>query len=86
MRASIAVAGSVSMVVVGVFAVSQASQQAQPVVNNSSNDTQAAADAANQVFGGLFTGLSPALVFMGVAALVVISLGILVATYQGGGR
>jgi len=86
MRASVAVVASVSMAVVGVFAVSQASQQAAPTVANSSNDTQAAADAANQVFGGLFQGLSPALVFMGIAAIVVISLGILVGVYRGGGR
>jgi len=86
MRASVAVAGSVSMAVVGVFAVSQASQSAAPTVQNSSNASQSAAQTANQVFGGLFTGLSPALVWMGVGALVLISLGLLAATASGGGR
>lgn len=86
MRASVAVVASISMAVVGIFAMSQASQQAAPTVNNSSNDTQAAAEAANQVFGGFFEALSPSLVWMGIAALVLVSLGILVASFSGGGR
>jgi len=86
MRAIVAVVASASMAVVGVFALSQASQQAAPTVANSSNDTQAAADAANQVFGGLLQAAGPGLVWMGIAAVVLISLGILVGVYQGGGR
>lgn len=86
MRASVAVVSSVSMLVVGVFAWSQASQQAAPTVANSSNDTQAAANAADQVFAGFLEAAGPAVVWMGIAAVVLVSLGILVSVYSGGGR
>ena len=73
------------MLVVGVFALSQASQQAAPAAANSSNDTQAALDTANQVFGGFIEAAGPGVVWMGIAAVVLIALGMLVAS-MGGGR
>jgi len=85
MRTIVAAVASSSMLVVGVFALSQASQQAAPAAQNSSNDTQAALETANQVFGGFIEAAGPGVVWMGIAAVVLVSLGMLVAT-AGGGR
>lgn len=84
MNTSIATLGGASMLFVGVYALSESASQSE----STALQTDAGGSAYNTsvaVFDGLGQAASPGLVYMGVAALILVSLGILVST-AGGGR
>jgi len=81
MRTTVAVGMATTILVVGVYAISESAQQAQPALNTSS---------ANQTYNlsvDVFTGISQAgisVVWGGVAAIVLVALGFLVFAGTGG--
>jgi len=86
MRVTVAVGVAVSMLVAGGVALSRAASEARgPAVTNGTNESAAAYNATREVFGGFLTAAGPGVVWFGVAAVVLVSLGILVSV-AGGGR
>jgi hypothetical protein len=82
MRLTVAVGAAVSTLLVGIIGISVSAQQAKPAT-----DTQAANEsyaAAKGVFGGIGVAAGEAVVFFGVAAIVLVSLGLLVVAGRGG--
>lgn len=79
MRTVLGVLGSISMLVVGVFALSEQAQQVKdPAVTNGTNATESAYNTTSTVVEGVTTAAGPGLVWMGVAAIVLVALGFLV--------
>lgn len=85
MRVTVAVMTAISVLFVGVYAMSEAAQQAEP-----STQSTAANQSYNMsvdVFTGISQGGGQGIVYFGVAAIVLVSLGFLVyAGASGGGR
>jgi len=83
-RTSVAALMSITVLFVGVFAVSESSQQNvnETVINNTSG-APGASSMADSVFDGLFTA-GTGVVWFGVAAVVVVALGFLVFAGAGG--
>lgn len=85
MRTIVAVATGISILLLGVRAISQQAQQAAPGANNS-----AAYNASYNTSVGVFEGISlaggPGIVWFGVAAIVLVACGFLVVSSRGGGR
>lgn len=84
MRTILAVGASASMLVAGVVALSRAASQVEGTAMNDSTASAEAYNASSEVFGGLATAAGPGVVWMGVGAVVLVSLGILVASFGGG--
>lgn len=73
---------AISVLFVGVFAMSESAQQAEPTLNTT------AANESYSVAEQVFTGMGQAgtgIVWFGIAAIVVVALGFLVMS-AGGGR
>lgn len=86
MRTIVGVGLAVGMTFIGAIALSEAAQQSEQTATN----TSAGADAWNvsvDVFGGIGQAAAPAIVWMGVAAIVLVAVGLLVmAGNNGRGR
>jgi len=83
-RASVAILGGISMLFVGFIAVSNAAQSSESNAMNSSQNAQDAYNATEGVFNGLGQAMAPGVVWMGVAAFIMISLGYLYLASQSG--
>jgi hypothetical protein len=67
------------MLVVGVFALSEQAQQVKDTaVTNGTNATESAYNTTTTVFEGVTQAAGPGIVWMGVAAVVLVALGFLV--------
>lgn len=74
------------MLFVGLFSLSYQSQSVESTVNNSTSpNADPAFETSNQLFQGLFDGLGTSIVWIGVAAIILVSLGFL-AYSLGGSR
>lgn len=81
MRTTVAALGAISFLFVGVTAISESAQQAEPTIDSE------AGNASYQLGVDVFGGVSQAgigIVWFGVAAIVVVSLGLLVVAGNGG--
>lgn len=84
MRASVTILLGTVILFVGTRAISESAQQNEAPSNQSAQDAQTMAEG---VFEGILGGgAGEGIVWFGVAAIIMIALGILVASYQGGGR
>lgn len=83
MRVTVAVGLGVLMMFIGVSALSQSAQQAEPTAMNSSGGGDAY-NLSTEVFDGIGQAAGPGVVFMGVAAIVLVALGVLVAAGRSG--
>lgn len=85
MRASVGILGGITMLFVGFYGLSEASSQTRDVaVTNGTNASASAFNTTNEVIGGLGQVASPAVVWMGVAAFILVVLGFLVAAGNSG--
>ncbi len=82
-RTSVATLLSITILFTGLFAVSESAQQHQSGVNTTAAEN--ASSMADSVFNGLFSA-GQGVVWFGVAAFVVVALGLLVAAGASGGR
>jgi hypothetical protein len=75
---------SISVLFVGVFAISESAQQAKPALDSpaANSSYQMGVD----VFGGMTQGGGQAVVWGGIAAVVLVALGFLVYAGSSGGR
>jgi len=83
MRTSVAALGSITILFVGVFAISESAQQSKETALNASNSSADAYNMSSEVFNGVLQGGGNGIVYFGVAAVVLVALGVLVAS---GGR
>jgi len=72
------------MLFVGWFALSNAASGVESTALNSSNASATAYNATAGITSGLGQAFGPAIVWMGIAAIVLISLGYLVAVSSNG--
>lgn len=87
MRASVAVFMAISILFVGVFAISESAQDAQgPAVANGTDATASAYNTSEGVFEGVAQVSSDAVVWVGIAAVIVVALGLLYMASQSGRR
>lgn len=87
MRASVAILGSIPLLFLGYFAVSEAAQDAyEPAVINGSNASASAYNTSLGVVEGVSAGLSPMVAMGGIAGFILISLGFLYLAKPGGRR
>jgi hypothetical protein len=80
---TVAVVAAISILFGGVIAISESAQQVQPTLNSTS------ANASYNMSVSVFTGVSQAgtgVVWGGIAAIVLVALGILVVAGRSGGR
>lgn len=85
MRVSVAMGMAISVLFVGVIAISEAAQQSEQRAMNASNSSARAYNVSVDVFGGVGqTG--EGIVWFGIAAIVLVALGILVVAGRSGGR
>lgn len=82
-RTSVASLLSITVLFVGVFAVSESAQQHESGINSSAAEN--ASNMADGVFNGLFQA-GQGIVWFGVAAVVCVALGYLVVAGASGGR
>jgi hypothetical protein len=82
MRTSVATLGGISMLFVGVYALSEAAQQSETQATSTSAGATAW-DLSTSVFDGIGVAGGSGVVFMGVAAFILVSLGALVSTAGG---
>lgn len=86
MRASVGLLGGAVILFLGITAVSESAQQSHDAaVINGTNSTASAWNMTDQVFTGIGQAASPAIVYGGAAAFVLLALGLAVAV-SGGGR
>lgn len=84
MRTTVAVLLAITILFVGFTAVSESAQQTEQIaLNNSGGD---AWNLSTDVYGGIGEAGSSALVYGGIGAIVLVSLGVLVAAGNSGGR
>lgn len=85
MRALVAVMGSATMLVIGVFALSEQAQQTrEAAITNGTNATAGAYNTTTGVFETFGQTAGPGIVLAGGAAVVIIALGVLVLSGSGG--
>lgn len=84
MRTVISILGGISMLVVGFFALSEMSTNVQETALNGTNGTQDAFNATNGVFEGIGQAAGPGVVWMGIAAVILVFLGFLVYAGRSG--
>lgn len=82
MRVSVAVMIVTTVLVGGVFAISESASQVDGSLNSTSENTSYA--VAENVFGGTLSSAGPGIIWFGVAAIVLVSLGLLVYAGSGG--
>lgn len=86
MRTILAVVLAITILFVGVTAMSNSAQQSEATALNSSNASSDAYNLSTDVYGGIGEAASGALVYGGVGAIVLVALGFLVAAGNTGGR
>lgn len=84
LRVTVAVTLAITMLFVGLTAISESAQQAQPALDSTSANESY--DLATGVFGGAMQGGAEAIVWFGIAAIVLVALGLLVSAGRSGGR
>jgi len=73
------------MLFVGFYGLSESAQQSKDVaVTNGTNATSSAYNTTSEVFGGLGQAMGPGVVWMGIAAIIIIALGYLVVAGNSG--
>jgi len=82
MRTTVGILGGISILLVGSFALAEGAANANSATSTAAGNN--AATVSQEVFGGVLTAFGPAVVWMGVAAIVLISLGYLVAAGSSG--
>lgn len=83
MRTTVAMAASITCLVAGVFAIQYSIEENQPATPTTNTDN--ASQVAEGVFNGVLQTAGPGVVYMGVAAMILVALGWLVMS-TGGGR
>lgn len=87
MRKSIGLLGGIVVLFIGIVGIGRSADLAYaPAVTNGSNESAAAYNMSVGIFEGVGATASPAIVWAGVAAFVVLALALLVAVGSGGGR
>ena len=86
MRTSVAAVMSISVLFVGVFAISESAQQSKQTALGGSQASSNAYNTGVSVFDGVVQGGGTGIVWFGVAAVVIVALGALVFAGSGGGR
>jgi len=85
MRTSVAVLLSIVILFGGITAVSNSAQESQDVaVTNGTNNTAAAYNMTEDVYTGVGQAMGPGVVWMGIAAIILVALGYLVVAGQSG--
>lgn len=84
MRTVVAVVMLVSVLFVGVVAMSESAQQVEPEINTTAGNQSY--DVAHEVFSGTVQSGGVGVVWFGIAAVVLVALGWLVGASRGGGR
>jgi len=72
------------MLFVGFIAVSNAATSSRANAQNSTEEASQAYNATEQVFNGLGEAMGPGIVWMGIAAFIMIALGYLYLASQSG--
>lgn len=80
-RTVVAVVMSLGALMAGFWAISTQAQQTEPTLNSTASES--AFNASVSVFGGLGDAAASMLPWMGVGAIVIIALGLLVASSGG---
>jgi len=84
MRSTTAILGSIVMLFIGFFGLSYAAENVQTqAVTNGTNQSAAAYNTTTAITDGLGQAFAPAVVWMGVAAIILIALGYLVFATSG---
>jgi nucleoside recognition membrane protein YjiH len=86
MRASIALLGGIVMLFVGWQALGTAATNSESAAQAGSNQSAAAWNMSEAIYSGLGEAAGPSIVWMGVAAFILVACGVLVAAARGGGR
>lgn len=85
MRSTVAILGGISVLFVGFYGLSESAQQTKDVaVTNGTNATSSAYNATTGVFGGIGEAASGGIVWMGIAAIILVALGYLVVAGNSG--
>jgi len=85
MRSLMAVLGGIVFLVIGVFSISTIANSTRDVaVQNGTNESAEAYNATTGVFEGITQTAGPAIVWGGIAAIVLVALGFLVYAGQSG--
>jgi hypothetical protein len=85
MRATVGILGGISVLFVGFYGLQeQASQTQDAAVTNGTNASASAYNTTTEVFGGLGQAAGPGVVWMGIAAVILIALGFLVVAGNSG--
>jgi len=83
-RASVALLGGIVILFVGFLGMNQAANQAyDPAVINGSNESAIAYNMSVGVLDGVGQAAAPATVWMGIAAFILVSLGLLYMAVPG---
>lgn len=85
MRTSIALLGGISILFVGFQAIAEAAGNSKDVAYSAGNGSAAAYNMSEGVFHGLGTA-GGSIVWMAVAAFILVACGLLVLAKPGGGR
>lgn len=83
MRTTVGVGLGVVILFIGTIALSEGAQQSEATAMNSSSGAEAW-NVSTEVFNGIGQVAGPGVVWMGVAAIVLVSLGILVTAGRSG--
>lgn len=84
MRTSVAALGSIVLLFAGLFAVSQQAEIVRPTAMNSpANGSSAAYNTTQGVLEGITNAGGSGVVFAAVAAVILVSVGLLVLVYGG---
>jgi hypothetical protein len=87
MRATVAILTGISVLFVGVIAMNDAAESAyEPAVINGTNESAAAYNVSQQTFNQLGVAGGDGIVWMGIAAIILLALGLLVVASNRGGR
>jgi hypothetical protein len=85
MRATVGILGGISVLFVGFYGLQeQASQTQDAAVTNGTNASASAYNTTSAVFDGLGQAAGPGIVWMGVAAVILVALGFLVVAGNSG--
>jgi hypothetical protein len=85
MRSIIGILGGIVTLFVGYLGLSEAAQQSQDAaVTNGTNASASAYNATNAVVDGIGQAASPAVVWMGIGAIILVALAVLVTAGSSG--
>lgn len=84
MRTSVGVLGGIVILFVGFHGLNRAASGVESTASATGNETQAAFNTSQEVFGGIGQAAGPAIVWMGIAAFILVALGYLVVAGNSG--